>query len=135
MRFFGAAALALIIGTPCQAQDRDHVPPRAFFPPVTTPAPTALPSSAPTAQDAETFIARVGGELARLSEHANRLGWVAATYINDDTNWLQEKLEAELSGLAVANAKAAARFDGIDVRADVRRKLEILKKGLVLPAP
>jgi peptidyl-dipeptidase A len=129
--------LALVIASPCPAQDRDHGRPRASFAPAVQPAspPPTLPSSTPTAKDAQDFIARVEAELARLNEHANRLGWVAATYINDDTNWLRAKLDAELSTLTVANAKAATQFDGVDVDPVVRRKLEILKRSLLLPAP
>src|SRR5262249_45907668 len=69
------------------------------------------------------------------SDYANRLSWVASTYITGDTNWLSAKLGAELGPLVVARVKRAAMFDGIAVDAVTRRKLELVKCGLQVPPP
>ena len=128
-----AALLTLFIGAPCLAQEQA----RPNLPPVPRPAsPDFSPrSDVPLAKQAEDFIAQVEAQLAALNEHSNRLGWVAATYINDDTDWLVAKLSAEMAALSVKHAKAAARYDHVDVDPVVRRKLDILKKSLVLPTP
>src|SRR5712672_1529471 len=134
MRLLIPAVLTLVIGAPAFAQDRDHVRPRASFPSGAraTPVPPAYSPRQPaaaTAQEAEAFVAETEARLTELGEHGNHLGWVGATYINDDTNWLQAKYGAEMATLSIVLAKAAARFDGVAVDPVVRRKLDILKKS------
>src|SRR5262249_34139261 len=51
------------------------------------------------------------------------------------TDWLSAKITAELAAAAVERAKTAASFDHTDVDPITRRKLELLKRALVLPAP
>ncbi len=95
-------------------------------------APAAL---AQTADDAAAFIAKVEADGAKFGEYAARIAWVNATYITDDTDWLSAKVGAEGTELSVRWAKEAAKFDRVSVAPDVRRKLDFLKAGLVLPAP
>ena len=90
---------------------------------------------APTAAEAKAFVARAEEALAKESEYASRAQWVQNTYITDDTNWLTAKANAEATDLSVRYAKEAARFNGVKVDAVTRRKLELLKGGLVMPAP
>jgi peptidyl-dipeptidase A len=102
-------------------------PPSAASPLVAAPGAVAL--------DAETFVAKAEAELARMAELANRVSWTRATYITADTMWLDAKITAEQSTVAVAFAKEAARYDRVDVDPVTRRKLELLKHALVLPSP
>jgi peptidyl-dipeptidase A len=88
----------------------------------------------PTSADATRFIARAEAELAKSDEALNHLAWVQATYINSDTNWLYAQARAQNTALAVRYAKEAARFDHVEVDEVTRRKLYLLKQGLVLPA-
>src|SRR5688572_8732413 len=99
-------------------------------PPATTESQTA-----PTAADALAFLDEVGREYDALGEEASRISWVQSTYINFDTDWLVANIGARLTELGVKNAKQAATFNGIEVPADARRKLDLLKLGLTLPAP
>lgn len=93
-------------------------------------------SAAPTAASADAFVAQAEKEGAEFSEYGARVGWVNATYITDDTDWLAAKVGAEGTELAVKYAKGAAGFDKVDgLSFDTRRKLDILKQGIVLPAP
>src|SRR5262249_23672856 len=132
MRLLTLTALALIFAAPALAQDRDHVRPRAPLPagpgtgvrPAVMPPAFSPPLPVATAKEAEEFVAQTEALFAPLGEHSQRLGWVAATYINDDSNWLLAKHSAEMADLVVATARAAARFDGVDVDPVVRRKLE-----------
>ncbi len=97
----------------------------------------AQPSAAaPTAAEADAYVAAVEKEAAALSIPANQTAWVNATYITDDTDALAAKSGAELTEKAVQWAKGAARFNGVaGVSGDTRRKLDLLKNGVGLPAP
>ncbi len=105
-----------------------------FAAPVT--AQTASPAAKPTAAEADAYVAAVEKEAADMSIPANQTAWVNATYITDDTDALAAKSGAELTEKAVQWAKGAARFNGLaGVSGDTRRKLDILKNGVGLPAP
>jgi hypothetical protein len=69
-----------------------------------------------------------------ICDFQNRAGWVQATYINSDTNWIVAKVGADSINRAVWYAKEASRFDGVKVDPVTARKLYLLKQGLVLPA-
>ena len=101
-------------------------------------AQTARPAAqaAPSAAEADDYVAAVEKEAADLSIPANQTAWVNATYITDDTDALAAKSGAELTEKAVQWAKGAARFNGVaGVSGDTRRKLDLLKNGVGLPAP
>ncbi|GAA0665660.1 peptidyl-dipeptidase A [Sphingomonas insulae] len=96
----------------------------------------AAPAAKPTAAEADAYVAGVEKEAADLSVPANQTAWVNATYITDDTDALAAKSGAELTEKAVQWAKGAARFNGVaGVSGDTRRKLDLLKNGVGLPAP
>jgi peptidyl-dipeptidase A len=95
------------------------------------PAPTA----APTAAEAKAFIDKVEADLTKLNQAASRAAWVRATYITEDTMWLEAKAGAELTDTATRYALEAARFNNTPVDAVTRRKLDLLKRSLVAPAP
>ncbi|MFA7263602.1 MAG: M2 family metallopeptidase [Caulobacter sp.] len=97
-----------------------------------TPA-TAAP--APTAAEAKAFIDKAEADLAALSQYVNKASWVRATYITEDSMWLEAKAGAEATELATRLAIQAARFDQVAVDPVTRRKLDILKRALVAPAP
>lgn len=92
-------------------------------------------AAAPTASEAAAFVAKAEDDLAKLSQYANRAAWVRANFITDDTVWLEAKATAELTEAATAYAKQAARFNATKVDPVTRRKLDLLKRSLTLPAP
>jgi len=98
-------------------------------------APPAVAQAAPTPAEAKAFVEKVEADLARLSEYVNRASWVRATYITEDTQWLEAKAGAEYTELSTRYAMEAARFNNTPVDAVTRRKLDILKRNLVAPAP
>jgi peptidyl-dipeptidase A len=100
-------------------------------------AATAAPVSkgAPTAAEAKSFVAKAEKELADVSVYAARAEWTYETYINDDTSYLTAKANTLATELATKYAKDAARFDRVKVDDVTRRKLLLLKNGLVLPSP
>ncbi|WP_308813808.1 M2 family metallopeptidase [Sphingomonas sp. GV3] len=90
----------------------------------------------PTAAEADAWVAGVEKEAAAMSVDASRVSWVNATYITDDTDALAAKSGAEMTEKAVEWAKGAARFNGTPgLSFDTKRKLDLLKNGVGLPAP
>lgn len=122
MRLVSTAALAAaLFAAPVAAQ--------------TAPAGQAAPVK-PTAAEADAYVAAVEKEAADLSVPAQQTAWVNATYITDDTDALAAKSGAELTEKAVQWAKGAARFNGVTgLSYDTKRKLDLLKNGVGLPAP
>ena len=91
--------------------------------------------AAPTANDADAFVADAEARSAKLYDYAALSGWVYATNINQDTEYLVSRAGTEVTQLQVALAKQAATFNAVPgLSPDTRRKLDILKNGLTLPA-
>jgi len=89
-----------------------------------------------TAEGAAQFVAAAEADFAAFSIENNQANWVNATYISEDTDALASASNAELTEKAVAYAIEAAKFaslPGLD--ADVKRKLDIMRNSIVLPAP
>lgn len=71
-----------------------------------------------------------------MSVDASRTAWVNATYITDDTDALAARSGAQVTEKAVQWAKGAARFNGTPgLSFDTKRKLDLLRNGVGLPAP
>jgi peptidyl-dipeptidase A len=98
-------------------------------------ASAATAAAPPTAAEAKAFVDAAEADLAQESDYVSRAAWVQATMITDDTEWLGAKANAEQTDLSVKYAKAAARFEPVDVDPVTRRKLYLLQQALVLPAP
>ncbi len=129
-------AFMLSLAASCGAQGQDDVlPPRASVPPELAQLPSTPTNRTPTEDDAKTFVAKAEADLSAISERNNRVDWVALTYITDDTNWLMAKTDAELMTLQMMDAKQAIAFDHVEVDPVTRRKLNLLSKNLIFPAP
>jgi len=93
-------------------------------------------SAALTAADAEAFVVRTEKEMFDFSIDAARMSWINATYITDDTDALAAKFGAQGTEMAVRFALEAAKYQALPgLSPDVKRKLDIMRGGLVLPAP
>jgi len=88
-----------------------------------------------TAEGATAFIADAETKWAEVSEYVARIQWARATNITFDTMWLESKANAEATELQVQLANQAAKFNDVQVDPVVRRKLNLLRLSLVLPAP
>ena len=98
-------------------------------------APVAA-QDAPSVADAEAFIAKAEKDLFDFSIEAGRVYWVNATHITDDTDALAAKYGEIGTEKSVQYALEAAKFQNVaGLSAETRRKLDILRGGLVLPAP
>jgi len=89
----------------------------------------------PTPAEAKAFVDKAEAELEALSVYTAKAAWVRATYITEDTQWLEAKAVGEEKALATRLAMEAARYDGVAVDPVTARKLMLLKLYLVLPAP
>ncbi|WP_026375663.1 M2 family metallopeptidase [Aestuariibacter salexigens] len=99
------------------------------------PATIASEAQSLTAQDAKNFVEEAQSELAKLQYPAAQAAWVYQTYINQDSAAVSAYLSEKLTSRASELAKQAATFNDVDVDADTRRKLDLMRYGLVLPAP
>ena len=98
--------------------------------------PVLAQQAAPTAAEADKFVADAEKSLAEFSVFNAQVQWINNTYITDDTDYLNARAGAEGTLLTVKLAKQAAQFNATpDLTFDVRRKLDFLKQGIVLPAP
>ena len=89
-----------------------------------------------TAQGATDWVAMVEKEMADFGVEYARVSWVNSTYITDDTDALAAKYGAEATEMSVRYANEAAKYaqvQGLDP--EVARKLDILRNGIVMPAP
>ncbi|MDG5487292.1 M2 family metallopeptidase [Sphingomonas sp. BGYR3] len=124
-----ALALACLLATPVLAQQK---------PAPAKPAAEAKPApeKALTPADADAFVAAAEKAAFDFSIEASRIQWVNATYITDDTDALAAQSGAEGTEMAVKYALEAAKYAAIPgLSADTKRKLDILRSSLTLPAP
>lgn len=91
--------------------------------------------SAPTAEEAKAFLERADSELAALSKETSPIYWEQATNITDETNAAAAEAGAKFTKIAVDYANQTKRFKDGDFSGGLRRKLQMLQGGLVLPAP
>jgi peptidyl-dipeptidase A len=96
----------------------------------------AAPAPAPTAADADAFVAKVEKEFYAFNLLANRVAWINATYITDDSDALAAEYGARGTEMAVRYALEAARYANVKgLSPDTKRKLDILRNAITLPAP
>ncbi len=116
------AALAATLAMPAAAQ--------------TTAAPASDAPFPLTAEGAAQFVAAAEKDLFDYSVEASQVNWVNNTYITEDTDAMAARINAVGTEKSVTYALLAARYAAVPgLSADDRRKLDILRNGLVLPAP
>jgi peptidyl-dipeptidase A len=92
-------------------------------------------SSTPTPAEAKSFLDTVNATMLKLGVAQGQAGWVQQTYITDDTEAISARVKQEYADAVAKFAKEATRFDKVDVPADQRRQLNLLKVSLVLAPP
>ena len=93
-------------------------------------------ASEPGVADAVKFVTEAEEQLAILAQNSERMSWVQANFITEDTEQLAAKASEYLTATQVKFAAQAAKFtsvEGLDY--DTARKLNILRSGIVIPAP
>jgi len=98
-------------------------------------AAAALAAEGATVAEAQSFIEEVEKFSREFGEYAARVAWSQATNITHDTDWLATRAAAEGTEMGVKFANQAKRFNDLELSAEMRRKIELIKLGLNLPAP
>jgi peptidyl-dipeptidase A len=93
------------------------------------------PSGSATKEEAEKFLADAEKRLLDLNIKAGRADWVKSTFITDDTELLAAEANDNLIAATTELAEQAHRYENVDLPADSKRKLKLLKLSLTLPAP
>jgi len=88
-----------------------------------------------TPAEAEKFIADAEKRLQILSVKESRASWVQSNFITDDTEAIAADAKEQTIAAVTELAQTARRFDGLDLPADIARKMKLLKLALTLPAP
>ena len=89
----------------------------------------------PTAADAAAFLEDVDTNLLALGIDTNQAGWVQQNFITADTEALNAKSNKAFIEAVAKYAKDATRFEGLDLPADQRRQINLLRLSLVMAAP
>jgi peptidyl-dipeptidase A len=92
-------------------------------------------TAAPTAADAKTFLDTVNDTMYRLGMVQGQAGWVQQTYITDDTEALNARTNQDYIDAVARFAKDATKYDKVQVPAEQRRQLNLLKLSLVMVTP
>ena len=102
-----------------------------------SPAVTETPVAPhPTVEEATAFVAEAEARLAELGQHNERMAWVLANFITYDTELLAAGTAEAFTAAQVEVAGEAARFlDVAGLDEETRRKLDMLRSGIVIPAP
>jgi peptidyl-dipeptidase A len=128
---FAALALAGCATTPA-TETADVIATRDVGAPTAEPAPPA----GPTVAEADAFVAAAEKDLFDYSLDANRINWDNATNITDATDAAAAKINAVGTEKSVKYALEAAKYANVEgLSYDTKRKLDILRTGIVLPAP
>ncbi len=89
----------------------------------------------PTAESATKFIDNAEKQGYDIALESARASWVQENFITDDTEALSAKANQRAIDFGVQMAKEAATYNGVEMPADPRRKLDLFKRGLTLAAP
>src|SRR5947207_14730253 len=114
---FALAAAAVLVALGTLSCARNQTPPAA------------------TAADAKSFLDNVNQTMLKLGVEANQGGWVQQNFITDDTDALAARSNQRYIDAIARFVKDATRFDRLDLAADERRQLNVLKTSLVMVDP
>jgi peptidyl-dipeptidase A len=92
-------------------------------------------AAAPTAADAQKFIDDANALLLKVGIAQGQAGWVSENFITDDTEAISARVSKEAIDAAARLAKESVRFDKVELAADVRREMNLLKLSLVMVTP
>jgi len=95
----------------------------------------ATAQSAPTVQEAKEFLENAETEISEFGKFAAQTAWVKANFITQDTNALEARMAEQGANLSTRLSKEAKQFNGLNLPADMRRKMDGLLRGSNFPAP
>jgi peptidyl-dipeptidase A len=97
--------------------------------------PAASSPSPPTPAAAKAFLDNANATTLKLGIEQSQAGWVQQTYITDDTEAIASRANQAANEAGARFAKESTTYDRVDVPADERRQLNLLKVSLVLATP
>jgi peptidyl-dipeptidase A len=95
----------------------------------------AAQAKAPGLEEARRLLAEANRELLRLGVADGRAGWTHGTYITVDTELMAAAASEAFVEAQTRYAKAATRFDGVELPPLERRQLDVLEHSLTMSAP
>ncbi|PYR42118.1 MAG: peptidyl-dipeptidase [Acidobacteria bacterium] len=96
----------------------------------------AASSASPAgAADAKTFLDTANDTTLKLGVQQAQAGWVQQNFITDDTEAMAARASQAANDAGTRFAKEATKYDKVNVPADERRMLNLLKVGNVLAPP
>jgi peptidyl-dipeptidase A len=102
---------------------------------VSTRAQSSSQQSSGSPQTAQQFLEQANADALRLSNAANRAGWVQSTYITPDTERMAADATGALINAVTRFATEATKFRDAQVSASERRQLDLLRTSLTMAAP
>ena len=85
--------------------------------------------------EAQAFVDEAEAEIVPFAKRASEIYWTQATNITPENNAAAAAVGAEGAKLSTRYANEAKRFNDVDLPADLRRKVDGLKRGSNFPAP
>ena len=78
---------------------------------------------------------RAEAQMLDLGNELQRTGWVQETYLNGDTDVLAAKANERFIARTTELVNEAKQYESLDLPSDLRRKFNLLKLNLQMPAP
>ena len=88
-----------------------------------------------TRAQAEAFLKDAETQLLKVGNDAQRASWIQSTYITQDTEALTADANEAAINVTKKLARAAVRFDKVNLPPDMRRKMYLLKNALTVATP
>lgn len=85
--------------------------------------------------EAKQFIKDAESKMADLSIEINRSEWIYSNFITQDTAALAASVSEKYTATSVELATKSAQYADLNLSAQEKRKLNILRSSIVLPAP
>jgi len=86
-------------------------------------------------ESATDFVARVNTESMEIGKELAAAGWVQATYITPDTEFLNAKVNERFLAYFSKTVEEARRYEGQQLDEDAARSIKLLKLAVAAPAP
>ncbi|MBK7147015.1 MAG: M2 family metallopeptidase [Xanthomonadales bacterium] len=99
------------------------------------PAQPAADSAKPDAAGADKFVADINAKIKKDYPEITAAQWLSVTYINGDTQLLAAKSNEKFLGELKANVDKSVQFNGVELKPDTRRAIDLLKLSTAMPAP
>src|SRR6185436_12506369 len=92
-------------------------------------------SPPPTVEAAKAFLENANATTLKLGIQQSQAGWTQQNFITDDTEAMAARANQAANEAGAMFAKQAVQFDQVQVPAEARRQLNLLKVSLVLATP